>query len=221
MLACFRFSVLCRLVRGYGKRDRRGMTMKMWGADNEQGSIINVALLMLLILSVLALAVNRATMLDSAIAVNEKLDQLAIYAAEAGIERAAVLMENPSADRTWLGVEQPFGAAAYTVTITDMTGHPVGHGSSSHGSSGDHGSPAGRPADHGSPSGGFFGGSLSDHFFWQGSSSSSLSMLDEYDDDEDGYVRILATGSSRGISRKIEVFYSRDAGGRITYRMFR
>lgn len=60
------------------------VTNKMTVVNNQRGSVINVALLILLLLAVIGFAVSQTSTTDVKIAGNFKAAQLAFYAAEAG-----------------------------------------------------------------------------------------------------------------------------------------
>jgi len=208
--------------------------MKKITMNNQRGSIINIALLILLIMTVIGLAVNRSSNVDTKISSNEKLSKLALYAAEAGVERALAIMEDAGADKTWLAAAQTFGDASYTVTITDLTGNPIIAPEEEASSS----APSSSTPSSSTPSSsaiesiramwdklaGFFvspayadSSSTPSSSTPSSSSSTPTSLLEDEDLDGDGYVLITATGSINGVTRTIEVIYNQDEG-RISYR---
>ncbi len=105
----------------------------------EKGSIINVVLLILVILSLVGIVLKQTGSIDTKIATNEKLARVAYYAADAGMERAINMvtagLDGGSPDTSWVGAEQGFGDATYQVTVVDYSYITPPAGSSSSGSS--------------------------------------------------------------------------------------
>ncbi len=89
--------------------------------DNEKGSVMNVALLVLLVLSLIGFSLSKISAIDTKIAGNEKLERVAFYAAEAGLERAMQLLEEGTlSDADWFGTKIAFGDASYRVDVFDF-----------------------------------------------------------------------------------------------------
>ncbi|MCF6289813.1 MAG: PilX N-terminal domain-containing pilus assembly protein [Desulfobacterales bacterium] len=89
--------------------------------DTEQrGSIINIVLLVLVILTLIGFVLIRSARIDTRIAANEKQETTAFHAADAGLSRALNMLEG-NGDGSWLGSPQSFGDATYLVTMTDYT----------------------------------------------------------------------------------------------------
>jgi hypothetical protein len=91
--------------------------------DNEKGSVMNVALLVLLVLSLIGFSLSKISAIDTKIAGNEKLERIAFYAAEAGLERAMQLLEEGTlGEADWFGKKIAFGDATYEVEVLDFNG---------------------------------------------------------------------------------------------------
>ncbi|MCF6289812.1 MAG: PilX N-terminal domain-containing pilus assembly protein [Desulfobacterales bacterium] len=190
----------------------------------EKGSIINVVLLILVILSLVGIVLKQTGNIDTKIATNEKLARVAYYAADAGMERAINMvtagLDGGSPDTSWVGVSQGFGDASYQVAVEDYSYISPPAGSSSSGSSSSGSSSSGcsslmpaRGADSiwqrisgffVSPAYAMCGSSSS------GSSSSSFTLFDDNDGDLDGYIRITSTGTINNVSKSIEVILKSD-----------
>ena len=213
-------------------RKQRVKTIK-----KEKGSIINVVLLILVVLSLVGIVLKQTGSIDTKIATNEKLARVAYYAADAGMERAINMvtagLDGGSPDTSWVDVPQGFGDASYQVTVVDHTYISPPSGSSSSGSSSSGSSSSGSSSsgcsssmlDRGADSiwqriSGFFvaqaqahGSSCSSSSGSSSSGSSSCSsftLFDDNDGDSDGYILITSTGTINNVSKSIEVILRSD-----------
>lgn len=70
--------------------------MERFGCDvvgNQQGSVINIALLILLLLTLLGIGFSRNSVTDIKISGNDRLRQIALYSADGGTETGSRLVE--------------------------------------------------------------------------------------------------------------------------------
>lgn len=96
----------------------------------QRGSIINVVLLVLVILTLIGFVLIRSARIDTQIAANEKQETTAFHAADAGLSRALNMFDG-NGDGSWMGSTHSFGDATYLVTMVDYTGSSSSCGGSS------------------------------------------------------------------------------------------
>lgn len=156
----------------------------------EQGSVINVVLLILVILTLVGIGLNTMSNIDTKIAANEKLLTSAYYAADAGLEHAVMSFETGTWDVTvgdWFAADQDLGETVYGISIEDYNLATA--------TSTSVGAPTCTPS--------------------YSVSSDPAMLFDSWDCDDDGYLKIISTGTINDVDKALELILKRD-GSRIS-----
>ena len=85
---------------------------------NEEGTVLIIALLMLVLLTVIGISASTISNIELQVAGNEKFYKIALYAADGGTEAGAELLEKNIEARAF--PSQPYTIPNSTVTVYDM-----------------------------------------------------------------------------------------------------